>query len=203
MGRRPGNANTAERILDEVMRQTARGGTDYVSTKEVAKKLGISEPTIFLHFPTKQDLMNAAFKCAWDRFNANPAYPLASDKTKKVSFDDFKPIIDLKLENKKEIIYLHHYKASGYYQHDFYEATLKNYFDGLDKLVESLFGHLDHQDVTIIEHGFVDTEIAYMAMMIKGDFAADEKIMRVMFQALVGLFYAPLNFLYAQKNAAK
>lgn len=194
--------NISEKILDEVMKQTAKGGTGFVSTKTIANKLHISEPTIFLHFKTKQDLMNATFQLAWERFSAVSLNPLLMDKTKKVSFDEFKPFIMLKMEDEKEIFYMHHYRASNYYQKDFVDGVRASYFASLDKVIAELFGELNPFDVRIIEHGFLDTEIAYMTTAIR-ERVTDDRTLRVMFQSLVGFFFAPLNYLAAQKAAGK
>ena len=61
MGRRKLVPNINEKIMIEVMKMTMKVGTGLVSTKEIAKKLEISEPVIFTHFKTKADLMNATF----------------------------------------------------------------------------------------------------------------------------------------------
>ena len=46
-----------EKIILNAIELIHEKGIHMVSTKEIAKKLGISESTIFKHFPTKSDLM--------------------------------------------------------------------------------------------------------------------------------------------------
>jgi DNA-binding transcriptional regulator YhcF (GntR family) len=45
MGRRKLVANIDDKIMVEVMKMTMKVGTGLVSTKEIAKKLGISNPS--------------------------------------------------------------------------------------------------------------------------------------------------------------
>jgi AcrR family transcriptional regulator len=77
MGRRKLVPNINEKIMIEVMKMTMKVGTGLVSTKEIAKKLEISEPVIFTHFKTKADLMNATFLLACE--------PLKKDRIAEVA----------------------------------------------------------------------------------------------------------------------
>jgi len=47
------------------MKRTRKNGIAAISTKEAAHRVGISEPAIFVHFKTKQNLMIRTFEEAW------------------------------------------------------------------------------------------------------------------------------------------
>ena len=67
--------STHDRLLDaalEVLRERGyRGG----GTKEIAKRAGLSEMTLFRHFPTKAELVEAALIGATESFRAAAAEP--------------------------------------------------------------------------------------------------------------------------------
>jgi AcrR family transcriptional regulator len=119
MGRRKLAADIDKKILDEVMRQTVKVGTGLVSTKDIAKKLHISEPVIFGHFKTKPELMNATFVYAWDRVFVNdPIADVAHQHGADLKFEYYRDAILETVGRKKEICYLHHYLASSFFDND-------------------------------------------------------------------------------------
>jgi AcrR family transcriptional regulator len=76
--------NIEKKILGEVMKEAFKNGIAAVSTKEVAHKLHISEPVIFAHFETKQNLMVKTFEEAWNALPHTVAFP-ASVKPRRRS----------------------------------------------------------------------------------------------------------------------
>ena len=56
--------NVDGKIMDEVIRETFKYGIAMISTKDVARRLHISEPVIFSHFKTKQNLIDQTFVAA-------------------------------------------------------------------------------------------------------------------------------------------
>jgi AcrR family transcriptional regulator len=202
MSRRKLDAEISEKILDEVMRETAQGGTGKVLTLKIASKLGISEPTIFLRYKSKQILMDEAFALAWKRFNHVPGYSLVRAKAKTVSFEDFRPVFMDKLTHKKEVIYLHHYLASVYYHHDFVQKVREEYFAHLDETVASLYGPLPLEQVHMIEECFLKAEIDNLSYFADHLYEANEENLKLLFSALKGFFWAPLEDL-ARSSALK
>lgn len=61
MGRRT-IENLEQKILRLVIKVGAKKGAEHVSTLDLAKKLEISEGTIFVHFKNKQQLLDSAYK---------------------------------------------------------------------------------------------------------------------------------------------
>jgi AcrR family transcriptional regulator len=70
-------ADIDEKILDEVIAESFSNGIGWVSTKQIASTLGISEPVIFSHFHTKKNLIISAYPRAWEPLNY--ALDLVSD----------------------------------------------------------------------------------------------------------------------------
>jgi AcrR family transcriptional regulator len=126
MGRRKLAANIDEKILDEVMKQTVKVGTGLVSTKDIAKKLEISEPVIFGHFKTKNELMNATFVYAWDKvFGNDPVVAVAHEHGADLQFEYYRDAILETINHKKEICYLHHYLASSFFDNDLVSSKMQ------------------------------------------------------------------------------
>ena len=61
MGRRTLD-NIERKIIRQTIRLGAEDGLDHISTIELAKKVGISEGTIFVHFKTKENLIYETYK---------------------------------------------------------------------------------------------------------------------------------------------
>jgi AcrR family transcriptional regulator len=50
-------AATRERLIDATVQALAEGGIRATTTKEIARRAGVTEPTLYLHFASKDDLM--------------------------------------------------------------------------------------------------------------------------------------------------
>jgi AcrR family transcriptional regulator len=54
------NSDTSGRILDAAIEAAAVHGVARLSMSDVARRAGLSRPTLYRHFPSKQDLLGAA-----------------------------------------------------------------------------------------------------------------------------------------------
>jgi AcrR family transcriptional regulator len=83
-----GARRTAEQrkvqIIDAVLDLADRGGPDRLTTGAVAETVGISQPALFRHFPSKQDLWSAVasrirsdMEDQWQSASRQPEPPLA------------------------------------------------------------------------------------------------------------------------------
>lgn len=113
MGRRKLVNDIDEKIMKEVMRQTLKVGTGLVSTKAVAKKLGISEPVIFSHFNTKSELMDQTFAYAWKSFEAKNFFELGEGIPLNQPVAFYLPYIRETLSHSRELVFAQHYLASS------------------------------------------------------------------------------------------
>jgi len=56
--------NIDQRILHRIIAEGAAKGIEGISTKKIASLLRISEPTIYIHFQTKENLLKEAYQSA-------------------------------------------------------------------------------------------------------------------------------------------
>jgi AcrR family transcriptional regulator len=112
-----------EGMMKEVMRQTMKVGTGLVSTKEVAKRVGLSESALFVHFKTKADLMDKTFVYAWKSITEDHFFDVGEKLLANQPFDYYKDSILSSLAFKKELAYCQHYLASTYCHRDLVEQT--------------------------------------------------------------------------------
>jgi AcrR family transcriptional regulator len=61
-------AERREAILDAALRAFSSGSYTGTTTAEIAREVGVSEPVIYRHFPSKRDLWFACVDEAWERF---------------------------------------------------------------------------------------------------------------------------------------
>jgi AcrR family transcriptional regulator len=123
MSRRILSSHVDEDIMDEVMKMTMKVGTGLVSTKEIAKHLGFSEPVIFAHFRTKQELMDKTFEYCWKPFAGDTFFDVGPGLPDNREFDFYKPYILKSLSYKKQLVYAQHYLASSYCNEKVVEKT--------------------------------------------------------------------------------
>lgn len=123
MSRRVLSETVDQEIMDEVMKMTMKVGTGLVSTKEIAKKLGFSEPVIYAHFKTKQDLMDATFVYCWKPFAEGHFFDVGPSLPADRPFEYYKPYILESLSYKKQLVYASHYLASSYCDNKIVERT--------------------------------------------------------------------------------
>lgn len=65
-----GHGDPADRILDAAQRLVLRGGARKLSLSDVATLAGVSRPTIYRYFVSKEELIDALGKREYRRFNA-------------------------------------------------------------------------------------------------------------------------------------
>jgi AcrR family transcriptional regulator len=195
MGRRKLVANIDDKIMVEVMKMTMKVGTGLVSTKEIAKKLGISEPVIFTHFKTKVDLMDATFVKA--------CIPLLNDQIAKVcfekgcsaTFEDYKPALIWALSFKKETVYIHHYLASSYYNDKVVHEALRPFFEQARKALKALAPEnpLSTEQYDFLLVTYFHTRIDILNGFLQGRFPINDDYLRLMDYFLVGGTFAALG----------
>lgn len=75
--RKPGDERKAE-IVAAMLRLADEPGPDRLTTQTVANAVGLTQPAIFRHFPTKQDLWHAVAEAISDQLNRAWADALGS-----------------------------------------------------------------------------------------------------------------------------
>jgi AcrR family transcriptional regulator len=188
MGRRKLVANIDEKIMNEVMKMTMKVGTGLVSTKEIAKKLQISEPVIFTHFKTKANLMNATFVKACAFTAEDQIARVCLEKGAQATFADYKPAILWTLTFKKEIVYIHHYLASSYYDNEVVFQCLKPFFDTLKTAMKKLGAspEITPEEYDFLTYAYFHSRIDILNSFVEGRFPVDDVHLAAMDRYLVG-----------------
>jgi len=186
MGRRRLDEKIDEKIMAEVMKQTVKMGTGLVSTKEIAKRLGISEPVIFTHFKTKADLMNATFVFAWKPFLRDPILEVVKEHGRDTRFEYYKAAMEETLTWKKETVYIHHYLASSYFNAAVVNKTTASYLKSLTGILQDFNGTIPENDFTLIARSYVEERIDLAKIFVTGDFSINDDNLRIAFNLLTG-----------------
>jgi AcrR family transcriptional regulator len=117
MSRRAIAKNMISKIITCALNMALKDGINHISTRDIAKKLGITEPVIFFRFKTKKDLIDACFIAAWDVLDKGPTVEDClnqsgvNDANKAAVYDRVQKII----KHKKELSFLVQYEASPLY----------------------------------------------------------------------------------------
>lgn len=195
MGRRKLVPNINEKIMIEVMKMTMKVGTGLVSTKEIAKKLEISEPVIFTHFKTKADLMNATFLLACEPLKKDRIAEVALLKGKEVTFEDYKPALLWALSLKKETVYIHHYLASSYYDAATVQKALAPFYDQMRKVLLT-YGPTRIQneaETNFLLFTYFHNRTDILNAFIQGRYTPDDDLLSVAERYLTGAAFACLG----------
>jgi AcrR family transcriptional regulator len=101
--------NIDQRILKRTIEEGAEKGIDGISTKKIASLLRITEPTIYVHFGTKENLLKAAYENAVDTLY-NIVGLSADDNLDEVAPHNFTIIGKQAQEHPSEVIYVFNYR---------------------------------------------------------------------------------------------
>jgi AcrR family transcriptional regulator len=101
--------NVDDRILCRTIVEGAENGVQGISTKKIASALRISEPTIYIHFKTKDNLINAAYQKAF-----SVVYGCVNIALNGVLEETLEKNVELILKNadehRNEVIFVFHYQ---------------------------------------------------------------------------------------------
>jgi len=124
--------NVDEKIMDEVIREIFKYGIAMISTKDVAHRIHISEPVIFAHFKTKQNLIDQTFAYAWGKIPEEAIFPSPDiDIRDPKIYEAYVARFNEILEYPKELVYGDAYYHSSYYHKDFAEKSMGGIVESL------------------------------------------------------------------------
>lgn len=102
--------NIDERILKKTIGEGARVGIEGISTKKIASALRITEPTIYVHFQTKDNLLKQAFIKAQQAAFSLP-FQNIEDAVDPVNVQhNIELILSQSKANPEQIIYIYNYR---------------------------------------------------------------------------------------------
>lgn len=168
MGRRV-IVNLEEKILSAVLRMNASEGIAKISTKNLAKKLEISEPVIFAHFATKQGLLDASFEYAWKLIYSSFGQPvslLAKDPTE--GFKIYQKKTDFLLKNQKmALLYVYDYLNSSFCNQQFADLTMEDTRKVIMGYFRSQAPQLTEYDLDLIAKQNIHLSLIYLVEILR------------------------------------
>jgi AcrR family transcriptional regulator len=117
MSRRAIAKNMISKIITCALNMALKDGINHISTRDIAKKLGITEPVIFFRFKTKKDLIDACFISSWDVLDKLPTVEdcLNPEGVTIANQDEIFERVQKIIKHKKELSFLVQYEASPLY----------------------------------------------------------------------------------------
>lgn len=183
-----------DKILNETVRMGANRGLENISTLELAKLCGISEPTIFVHFKTKRNLIVQAgrrldgvikayiFETEYNFDNKE----LFNEQIKSTWLKCFHYL----LEHPDDAKYYNRYRHSA-----FFEATLDYSDNGIYRYAVNII--LKHNDKlrAYSDIGYpavlistIDSTLNYAVTIIEGNLNNDPKTHELIFKLIFDIF---------------
>lgn len=186
--------NIEKKILSEVMKETYKNGIAAVSTKEVARKLHISEPVIFAHFETKQNLMTKAFEEAWCAFPHTVAFPSTVKKEDdQVAFMRYKEKVNSALQNPIQLIYIADFINSRYYSYSEVLRVENDYRKAVCACFASINPNVPPKDLDLLAERFIESSITSLSHVILGHHPHDDETLLLYWSARIYGFVGALT----------
>ncbi len=140
--------NLDEKILNEAVNQGAMRGVSEISALNIARKLGISDTSVFVHFKNKTNLVVSANNYALEKMYARIEQLLAPDETFTIK-DRWKCMLDWFVENSNITLFLDSYAHSSYFNFKLTESDLK-FVDIVRKILnDSNISYTDERCIVI------------------------------------------------------
>jgi AcrR family transcriptional regulator len=179
MGRR-GIPNIENKILTAVLKMDAKDGLSSVSTRDIAAKLGISEPVIFARFGSKKGLLQAAFAYAWGQIYEDFGVPrslLATDEEEGLKI--YQERTTSLLKKKLPVLYVFDYLVAPSSNLSFTETTMGNSYDLIKAYFRSLKPELDDANALVIAKQLIFLSLTYLEDILRGKLVRNEASDRI------------------------
>jgi AcrR family transcriptional regulator len=179
MGRRS-IRNIDAKIMNEVMRETFQRGIGMVSTKGVAKRLHVSEPMIFAHFKTKQNLIDQTFAYSWGRIPQETIFPNPDvniyDPQVYASYvSRFNEILNY----PKELVYSDAYLHSSFYNADFAEDVMASMFSRLVPVFQKYQTGRSLEQRRLMVYRYIQSTVSALSQIAHGYIARSDENIRI------------------------
>jgi AcrR family transcriptional regulator len=186
--------NIEKKILMEVLKATYKNGIAAVSTKEIAKKLHISEPVIFAHFSTKQNLMVKAFEEAWNDIPHTVAFPQSVSKEDDgIAFLRYKEKVTMALNDAVGIIYIADFVNSRYYNYDEVLRIESDYRAEICACFAKINANIPAKDLDLLAECFIESSITSLSHVVLGHHPHDDETLLLYWSARIYGFVGALT----------
>ncbi|MCH4210714.1 MAG: TetR/AcrR family transcriptional regulator [Bacilli bacterium] len=193
MGRR-GFVNIENKIQEEVLRENFKYGISAISTKDVAKKLHISEPVIFAHFHTKKNLIDSCFRYSWNKLPKDVVFPMSEEdmedpKVIEKYLEKFRSI----LAEPKALVYVNNYFHSPFFDAELSADVKKDLVDMISKRIVAYESH-DAETIKMIIRSYIKSFISRLAEFASGAVEPTDLNMRLALGQLLFGAYGMVKF---------
>lgn len=177
--------NIEGKILDAVVNKGAKYGVDNVSTIQIAKKCGITEPTIFVHFKTKTNLLYQAYlyveKKLDDEFFFNQEIQTEEPDVYKVWMQMF----DFFQKNQTVTKYFDSYRHYSFYNPDDDSDYDEKHMEVFYKLIDRKKSFSKAEMLILMIH-IIDSTVNYAVKMAEGKIPSDDATKKFIFDLIIG-----------------
>jgi AcrR family transcriptional regulator len=140
--------NLDERILKRTVHYGTVDGAGNISTKRIAKDLRVTEPTIYVHFKTKENLLLSAFTyCIQDIYDIEYIKKVSNLENTDHLDSELLRLLQKGKDNSEEIVYAFNYRHSVYYTPSDTEET-RAYLELFKKIIRSYVNDPDMTEKT-------------------------------------------------------
>lgn len=177
--------NIEGKILDATVSKGAKYGVDNVSTIQIAKKCNITEPTIFVHFKTKSNLLLQAYLYV-DKIAEEKLF--SCEEFKKESVDMYlvwEYMFDFFITNKKISKYFDSYRHYSFYNPTEINELSTHHIEACRKMLGNLKSYSDLELLLIWVH-VVDSTVNFAIKAAEGKVSIDEESKRFIFKMITG-----------------
>jgi AcrR family transcriptional regulator len=179
MGRK-GIPNIENKILNAVLKADAKGGLSSISTRDIAKKLGISEPVIFARFGSKQGLLEAGFTYAWEQIYEDFGIPRSLiEPDEALGFKIYQERTDALLTRKLPVLYVFDYLVSPLNDNHFTDQAMNNSYSLIKDYFARLKPELDDAACLVIAKQLVFLSLTYLEDILRGKIVRNEETDRI------------------------
>ena len=177
---RPRIKNLDQNIIHEVMVLSYESGLSVLSTKKIASRLKISEPTIFAHFGTKAKLLLAVFAEAWSLTPIDFVMP--DENGDEESFRVFREHCIGAAENPLACRYVANFMRSDYYRRHKEEAKeiMKVLWGKVSDIIHKIHPAIDEEKLDTLTEIFVENAIANHNTVCNLNLAQEESYLRTL-----------------------
>ncbi|MCI2111668.1 MAG: TetR/AcrR family transcriptional regulator [Bacilli bacterium] len=194
--------NLDARIIKLTIHYGATNGIDNISTKRIAKDLKITEPTIYVHFKTKERLLLAAYKGILANIYAGRLLRDVDEKNQSDYLQgELLRVLQLSDTHREEVIYAFNYRNSSH-QKSFSSPEGDAYLNHFTKALLATIQDPDMADSvrkTLIPVCYDVFEL-FAYKVAKGEVRADMLTVKIMVSLIIGglqgtrdVFYASLT----------
>jgi AcrR family transcriptional regulator len=167
---------TKREIKSQLIKVTAKRGIEGASTKEVAAKIGISEPAIYVHFHTKANLFNQTFIFCCHEFAESPVVPLNYGKeARKESFEDYQRKITKAIAKPAYIKYIYEYLQSDHFDPKTAGECEDLFLKSTKDFLRAHNSNLSDAEIRYLAYQCVNADLRYAINLVRGQVVRNDR----------------------------